>query len=352
MLSRVSAPRGEGLRLVFIQWGRRSRASRGRAPPHPPHARTCARRCSPWSTSSGGCRGPPRWSSSWRSWRRHRRGLARASTSPSGGTAWPTASRPCRRGAGGRRSPAPWWPPCRRSTSPLVLFFGVASGFCEWRLGTRRTAVACVVGQLVSVLGSIGIVALASAAGSDWGQGAGRRQLRRVLGRGHVRPRRRGRHAEGPLAGPGPRRQHQPQRHHPGLGRPVLGPQPRHRHRRRPAHRRCRRPAASSPAAAGCRATRCASWRRPSSSSSPLAQVLAMVFPQDGPLGPERDVVGRPLIILFVVAELLVAAGPAPRQPARVERRHWPWPSPASPPRSPCDRCRAGSPPPWSSSRC
>ncbi|HEU4998034.1 MAG TPA: DUF2156 domain-containing protein [Lapillicoccus sp.] len=40
-----------------------------------------------------------------------------------------------------------------------------------------------------------------------------------------------------------------------------------------------------------------------------FAQILAMVFPDNGPLGPEETVVGRPLIILFVVAELLVAAG-------------------------------------------
>ncbi|HEY6743912.1 MAG TPA: phosphatidylglycerol lysyltransferase domain-containing protein, partial [Lapillicoccus sp.] len=40
-----------------------------------------------------------------------------------------------------------------------------------------------------------------------------------------------------------------------------------------------------------------------------LAQILAMAFPEDGPLGPEAAVVGRPLIILFIVAELLVAAG-------------------------------------------
>ncbi len=40
-----------------------------------------------------------------------------------------------------------------------------------------------------------------------------------------------------------------------------------------------------------------------------FAQILAMVFPEDGPLGPEVTVVGRPLIVLFVVAELLVAAG-------------------------------------------
>ncbi len=40
-----------------------------------------------------------------------------------------------------------------------------------------------------------------------------------------------------------------------------------------------------------------------------FAQILAMVFPEDGPLGPEETVVGRPLIVLFVVAELLVAAG-------------------------------------------
>ena len=40
-----------------------------------------------------------------------------------------------------------------------------------------------------------------------------------------------------------------------------------------------------------------------------FAQILAMVFPDNGPLGPEQTVVGRPLIILFVIAELLVAAG-------------------------------------------
>jgi lysylphosphatidylglycerol synthetase-like protein (DUF2156 family) len=40
-----------------------------------------------------------------------------------------------------------------------------------------------------------------------------------------------------------------------------------------------------------------------------FAQILAMVFPEDGPLGPEETVVGRPLIVLFVVAELLVATG-------------------------------------------
>ena len=40
-----------------------------------------------------------------------------------------------------------------------------------------------------------------------------------------------------------------------------------------------------------------------------FAQILAMVFPDNGPLGPEETVVGRPLIVLFVVAELLVAAG-------------------------------------------
>jgi len=40
-----------------------------------------------------------------------------------------------------------------------------------------------------------------------------------------------------------------------------------------------------------------------------LAQILAMAFPEDGPLGPEASVVGRPLIVLFVIAELLVAAG-------------------------------------------
>ena len=40
-----------------------------------------------------------------------------------------------------------------------------------------------------------------------------------------------------------------------------------------------------------------------------FAQILAMLFPEDGPLGPEETVVGRPLIVLFVVAQLLVAAG-------------------------------------------
>ena len=40
-----------------------------------------------------------------------------------------------------------------------------------------------------------------------------------------------------------------------------------------------------------------------------FAQILAMVFPDNGPLGPEETVVGRPLVVLFVVAELLVAAG-------------------------------------------
>ncbi len=40
-----------------------------------------------------------------------------------------------------------------------------------------------------------------------------------------------------------------------------------------------------------------------------FAQILAMMFPDDGPLGPEAHIVGRPLIVLFVVAELLVATG-------------------------------------------
>ena len=40
-----------------------------------------------------------------------------------------------------------------------------------------------------------------------------------------------------------------------------------------------------------------------------FAQVVAMAFPDRGPLGPEQQVVGHPLVILFVIMELLVAAG-------------------------------------------
>ncbi len=209
-----------------------------------------------------------------------------------------------------------WWTPVTGSLVAalpsqyitLVLFFGVASGFCEWRFGTRRTAVACVVGQLVSVLGSIGIVALASAAGSEWGKElaggnydgfwGGAMCALVVVGATLKAPWRERvlvasislntitlvwvglfwdlNRAIATV-----------------VGLLIALPQARSiitRGRRMSRHE------------VRVMATAFLVFIA-------MAQLLAMVFPQDGPLGPERAVVGRPLIILFVVAELLVAAG-------------------------------------------
>lgn len=74
-----------------------------------------------------------------------------------------------------------WWSPVTGSLVAalpsqyltLLVFYGITSGFCEWRIGTRRTVLACVAGQLVGVLGTIAIAAALADSGSDWGRGLG-----------------------------------------------------------------------------------------------------------------------------------------------------------------------------------
>jgi len=209
-----------------------------------------------------------------------------------------------------------WWTPVTGSligSVPqqyliLALFFGLASGFCEWRLGTRRAMVACIVGQLVAVLGSIGIAALLSESSSEWG---------RELGDGNYDGFWGGAMCAVVVVGAALKA---PWRARVlitsvslntislvwvGLfldlnraiatvvGLLMVVPQARtvFAHGRQMSRHEVRVIASALLVFIA------------------TAQVLAMVYPQSGPLGPEQTVVGRPLIILYVIAELLVAAG-------------------------------------------
>ncbi len=209
-----------------------------------------------------------------------------------------------------------WWTPVTGSFIAalpsqyltLVVFFAVTSGFCEWRLGTRRTVVACVVGQLVAVLGSIGIAALLANSGSEWG---------RALGDGNY---------DGFWGGS-------------MCALIVVGSSLRAPWRARVLVTSVslntitlvwvgqfwdlNRAIATVVGLLLClpqartlivRDRRMSRHEVRVMASALLvfiatAQVLAMVFPGDGPLGPESAIVGRPLVMLFVIAELLVAAG-------------------------------------------
>lgn len=209
-----------------------------------------------------------------------------------------------------------WWTPVTGSFIAalpsqyltLLVFFAVMSGFCEWRLGTRRTVVACVVGQLVAVLGSIGIAALLVDSDSEWGRQLGSANYDGFWGGSMcalvvvactLRAPWRTRVLVAAIS------LNTITLVWVGLfwdlnraiatvvGLVIAFPQVRNlltrdRHMSRHEVR------VMASAFLVVIAT---------------AQVLAMVFPDDGPLGPERAIVGRPLIILFVVAELMVAAG-------------------------------------------
>lgn len=50
----------------------------------------------------------------------------------------------------------------------ITIVFAVIVGFCEWRLGTMRTALVCAVGQIVSVVGASLIVAALGATNLEW----------------------------------------------------------------------------------------------------------------------------------------------------------------------------------------
>ncbi len=209
-----------------------------------------------------------------------------------------------------------WWSPVTGSLVAslptqyltLLVFFGLMSGFCEWRLGTRRTVLACVVGQLVGVLGTIGLAAWLRGVDSDWARELGNQDYSGfwagsmcafiVVGASLKAPWR-GRvivtslslnlitlvwvgmfwDVNRAIATV--------------VGLLLVLPRLRELVGR---ERRMSRHEVRVMATAGL-------------VFIASAQVLAMVFPSEGPLGPEAEVVGRPLIILFVVAELLVAAG-------------------------------------------
>jgi len=209
-----------------------------------------------------------------------------------------------------------WWTPVTGSligSEPpqyllLLSLFGLASGFCEWRLGTRKAMVAAIAGQLAGVLGTIAVAALLADSSSDWGNGLGDGNYAGFWG---------GAMCALVVVGASLKA--------PWRGRvlvtsislnaitfvwvglfwdlsraiaTVVGlllalPQTRqlvNRGRRMSRHEVRLMASAFLVFIA-------------------TAQVLAMVFPESGPLGPEQSVVGRPLVILFVIAELLVAAG-------------------------------------------
>src|SRR3954453_8928022 len=71
-----------------------------------------------------------------------------------------------------------WWTPLTGSLLALSPIFYVAVivsfllfvGFTEWRLGTRRTALICLVGQLVAVLAAAGTLFLLRHSGWNWAE--------------------------------------------------------------------------------------------------------------------------------------------------------------------------------------
>lgn len=210
-----------------------------------------------------------------------------------------------------------WWTPVTgaflaqspRDHFPALVFFVVACGLCEWRLGWRRTAIATVGGQLLGVFGAAGILVLGRAIGWQWaaytadeldaGWTAGATAALIVWAyslRAPWRPRivigtlgycvislvwvGRFEHVENIIAvvfGM-------------GMGLHMAGPRLRSRSPTMTRHE-VRIIAALLFVVVA------------------TAQLLAMGYPDEGPLGPSGLVVTRPLFIVFIVLQLLIAAG-------------------------------------------
>ncbi len=210
-----------------------------------------------------------------------------------------------------------WWTPVTGAflaQSPLdhfpaLVFFLVACGLCEWRVGWRRAALATIGGQLLGVFGAAGILVLGRAIGWQWathtaneldaGWTAGAIAVVIVWAyslRAPWRPRiiiatlgycvislvwvGRFEHVENIIAvvfGM-------------GIGLQMAGPRLRSRSPTMTRHE-VRIIAALLLVVVA------------------TAQLLALAYPQDGPLGPSGTDVTRPLFIVFIVLQLMAAAG-------------------------------------------
>src|SRR3954447_21972359 len=71
-----------------------------------------------------------------------------------------------------------WWTPLTGSLLalspvfyiPVIASFLLFAGFAEWRLGSRRTALICVAGQLVAVLAAAATLLALRHSGWDWAE--------------------------------------------------------------------------------------------------------------------------------------------------------------------------------------